>query len=615
MKKHVLLIVVSLLLMVVWITPVAAQDTGSISGTLTDSTTGVPIGNVNVMARGVDVDGYGMTYTRDDGSYTIHLLPAGTYEVGAGNWADRISDYVLVWWPGVSDELDAREVTVTAGEQTTGIALATQIGGTVTGSITDAWTGAPIGHVWVDVEKHRPYIYGDWSAWGYEVGADGTFRAGGLSGEYRLRYHQDGDYLPAESEPFTIGPGQELTIALSVTPAYGTPLATVAGTACEVDGTSTRCWTPDPEDPEGGTIHHPLAGVAVEARTPDGTLLGTTTSDPWGWFQLENLNPGTIIVSASPPAGMRMVGSLEYDLGPNEGVWDAELMARRLEVRHGLTSRLVPDQIGPGEQAELIIEAVFAGTAGSLAPFDVTDVVVAVHLPEGVDYVGHVGDGPYDVASGLWTIPRLPYMGRARMTITVTVAGEGTFRLNAEIAGSDWPDLSAAFGDGRGDDFTSETLEVLIVEPAPVEEAVIGGVVWKDADGDGVRDPDELGLGGVTVVATLDDGSSMTSVTSSDGTYRLTTLPAGSYTVTLEAGTLPAGLESADVFVVELEGEGSFLGADFGCVEVAGSLFWWIGGTAVLVLAGASVFAWLMTRKRPTPATVEEETTVEEALV
>jgi hypothetical protein len=107
----------------------------------------------------------------------------------------------------------------------------------------------------------------------------------------------------------------------------------------------------------------------------------------------------------------------------------------------------------------------------------------------------------------------------------------------------------------------------------------------------------------------------MTSVTSSDGTYRLTTLPAGSYTVTLEAGTLPAGLESADVFVVELEGEGSFLGADFGCVEVAGSLFWWIGGTAVLVLAGASVFAWLMTRKRPTPATVEEETTVEEALV
>ncbi len=74
----------------------------------------------------------------------------------------------------------------------------------------------------------------------------------------------------------------------------------------------------------------------------------------------------------------------------------------------------------------------------------------------------------------------------------------------------------------------------------------IGDLVWIDTDQDGVFDPDEVGLVGVTVTATwygpdgivgtLDDLSYMT-VTASDGSYLFDDLPEGNYTVSIDATT------------------------------------------------------------------------------
>jgi len=199
------------------------------------------------------------------------------------------------------------------------------------------------------------------------------------------------------------------------------------------------------------------------------------------------------------------------------------------------------------------------------------------------------------------------------MTITVTPAREARFRPHAEIVASDWVDESVVFGDGRGDDFTSQTLEALIVGPTPVDEAVIGGMVWKDTNDDGRRDADETALQGISVMATHEDGSSTTVVTSSDGAYRFTGLRAGSYTVTVDDGTLPDGLESDGVFVLAMDSDSSFLIADFGCVEVPGSVYWWIGA-ALLATAGAIVLGLRLMRKRSTSEAVDE-TSVEDALV
>jgi hypothetical protein len=78
----------------------------------------------------------------------------------------------------------------------------------------------------------------------------------------------------------------------------------------------------------------------------------------------------------------------------------------------------------------------------------------------------------------------------------------------------------------------------------------IGDRVWIDADGDGVQDPGEPGMGGVPVtlinlgadgiLGTGDDTTSNT-VTAADGSYIFDGLAAGAYVVKVNSGTTPTG--------------------------------------------------------------------------
>ncbi len=76
-------------------------------------------------------------------------------------------------------------------------------------------------------------------------------------------------------------------------------------------------------------------------------------------------------------------------------------------------------------------------------------------------------------------------------------------------------------------------------QPAPtsgtVSDAVgasLGDLVWLDANGDGVRDAGEPGIGGVTVTATRrSDGQVSTTTTAGDGSYLFASLPVGTYDV------------------------------------------------------------------------------------
>lgn len=91
----------------------------------------------------------------------------------------------------------------------------------------------------------------------------------------------------------------------------------------------------------------------------------------------------------------------------------------------------------------------------------------------------------------------------------------------------------------------------------PVPLGAIGNTVWLDEDNDGLQDPGEPGIANVTVTlldstgATVDDQQ-----TDTNGGYLFDTLPADTYTVTLDLGTLPAGLTQSTNPVLA--------GADFG---------------------------------------------------
>ena len=70
----------------------------------------------------------------------------------------------------------------------------------------------------------------------------------------------------------------------------------------------------------------------------------------------------------------------------------------------------------------------------------------------------------------------------------------------------------------------------------------IGDRVWNDLDGDGVQDGTEVGINDVTV-RLFDSGGGLvdTDVTSGDGDYLFENLPPDTYTVVVDASTLPVG--------------------------------------------------------------------------
>ena len=592
--RRVLIILTALALVLIAI-PIGAQSGGAVSGTATDAATGEPLSGIRVVARGDATERD--AYTDAGGKYEFADLPAGDYRIGAGNWVAQgdYSEWATYYWPGVDNYWDAGLVEVTVGETTTDIDLPLSYGGVVTGSITDAWTGEPAVLDGILIEKNVAAPHGHWEGWGYEVASDGSFEIRGLSGEYRLSEWGNDEYLPFETEPFTIEPGETLHFDLVVTPAYGTPFATVAGNACEATHDTTSCWAGEGEP----TF---LGEVKIEVRSPDGTLLGATNTDPWGWFLLENLAPGQMVVSISqPPAGMELLTPVELDVGPNEGVWDVELLARRVDVGIFLDSSLRPSTIEPGTEAVFEIEAVFARVKASVAPFDVTGVEVSVHLPTGVEYVNHTSDGAFDPATGIWSIETLPFLSRSRLSITLRTPQEGVFRPHAEVAASDWPDSRATYGDGQGYDYTSETLEVAIPVVEPAAQAEIGGVVWLDTDLDGIFDEGESGIRNVRIDVIGDDTSS--ALTDAEGRYVVSELEPGRYEVLVDEESLPE--EAADApesVVIDVSSE-STVDVSFAVPARAGTNIWWIIGTTVLALAGgAALTLYFLRDTEPTEA-------------
>jgi uncharacterized repeat protein (TIGR01451 family) len=75
---------------------------------------------------------------------------------------------------------------------------------------------------------------------------------------------------------------------------------------------------------------------------------------------------------------------------------------------------------------------------------------------------------------------------------------------------------------------------------APAGTAILGDRVWSDADNDGLQDPGEVGLGGVTVNLTnLSGGLVATTTTAADGTYLFVGVAPGDYRVDVAAGVPP----------------------------------------------------------------------------
>ena len=132
---------------------------------------------------------------------------------------------------------------------------------------------------------------------------------------------------------------------------------------------------------------------------------------------------------------------------------------------------------------------------------------------------------------------------------------------------------SGTYGNSVSFNYEGKTLASGSLAPVTVGGARIGDTVFRDWDGDGVRDPQDEGLTGVTVQLFASDGTTLlqTKTTDASGAYLFSGLTAGTYVV--KTSGLPAGytqtfdadgLGSANQSTVTVIANGENLAQDFG---------------------------------------------------
>lgn len=175
-----------------------SEPLGSIEGTVVDADSGAPIAGLLVSGWSIDeADRFVEGFTDEDGRFMLSqpegrggVVP-GTYILLTGNTDVWESVYAPTWWRNARDREHADPVEVRAGVVTSAD-FELNIGGRITGTVTDASGGDPIAGVDVSyvVVSPRPLAgatHGSYTA------ADGTFDIAGLAElGYKVCFHRDG---------------------------------------------------------------------------------------------------------------------------------------------------------------------------------------------------------------------------------------------------------------------------------------------------------------------------------------------------------------------------------------------------------------------------------------
>ena len=154
---------------------IALRLGATISGRVTDATTGLPISGVEMDANsrnGGGPDFHSHAHSNADGRFTFRGLGPGAYEIRAS--ADR-QGYVQELYDDTLDWDDADLVTVVGVEAVQGVDFSLTLGATISGRVSDAETGLPI----PDMDINAGPVNGGHISWA-TTGIDGNFTLRGL---------------------------------------------------------------------------------------------------------------------------------------------------------------------------------------------------------------------------------------------------------------------------------------------------------------------------------------------------------------------------------------------------------------------------------------------------
>ena len=173
----------------------------------------------------------------------------------------------------------------------------------------------------------------------------------------------------------------------------------------------------------------------------------------------------------------------------------------------------------------------FTITVHNDGPATATGVTIQDVLPSGLQYVSDTSGGAF--SGGVWTVGTISSGANAVLTVTATVLATGSYTNAAQVATSNELDPDSTPGDNSTTQDDDDSVTLTPVLPAT---ASIAGSVFVDLDNDGVRDPNEIGISGVTVILSGTDAAlnpvSSTTTTDANGDYIFALLASGTYAIT-----------------------------------------------------------------------------------
>lgn len=254
---------------------------GSISGRVTNAA-GQPLAGVTVDVWPTTCCGTGWATatTNSDGIYRAVGLPTGTYRV----------QFVPAEGSGYSRASYPTDVPVTAGQETPGIDQVLQIGGSISGRVTDS-AGNPLPGIWVDASSASDGLMA-------RTDSDGRYRLTDLSaGRYAVRFSPRdpiGDAPPSSNhleEYFDDVRDPAQATEVPVDPGVETPNIDAAlADAAAISGRVTD------------TAGQPVFNALV---TLDGYWAGYVELD--GTYRISNLEPGSHVVGFVPPQHVNLL--------------------------------------------------------------------------------------------------------------------------------------------------------------------------------------------------------------------------------------------------------------------------------------------------------------------
>jgi uncharacterized repeat protein (TIGR01451 family) len=353
----------------------------------------------------------------------------------------------------------------------------------------------------------------------------------------------------------TTSVAQTLTItALVISPSPETNTATIS---------HSDQFDPDTSNNSASATETPrLADLALRKTVNDPTPnVGDTVAFT---ITLSNLGPDpatNVTVGDALPSGLTLLSATPSagTYNSTTGLWTVGTVATSVAPTLTLTARVVSpapetntarithsDQFDPDssnnsagatvtpQQADLALTKTVSNpnpnvgdtitytvTLTNNGPARATNVTVSDMLPAGLTLVSAVpSQGTYNAATGLWTVGTVPPTIPVTLTLSVIMSDPGPETNTATVAHSDQFDPDPA----------NNTASVTVSQLAL---SSLAGSVFFDTNNNGIRDPGEMGIPGVTVTLTTSDPVFATVVTDATGNYLFRGLFPGTYTLTM----------------------------------------------------------------------------------